>query len=93
MNGAAGISLAALLVLGAAAGEAATYLGEAQRLGEGTVRSYVELGAGGAPQAIRFLVDESAFKGLPPLRNMTSRCFDLNGNGKIDDSNECEGDL
>ncbi len=93
MNGAAGISLAALLVLGAAAGEAATYLGEAQRLGEGTVRTYAKLGAGGAPQAIGFLVDESAFKGLPPLRNMTSRCFDLNGNGKIDDSSECEGDL
>lgn len=93
MNGAAGISLAALLVLGAAAGEAATYLGEAQRLGEGTVRTYAELGAGGAPQAIGFLVDESAFKGLPPLRNMTSRCFELNGNGKIDDSSECEGDL
>ena len=93
MNGAAGIGLAALVVLGAAAGEAATYLGQPQRLGEGTVRTYAEIGAGGAPQAIGFLIDESAFRGLPPLRNMTSRCFDLNGNGKIDDSSECEGDL
>lgn len=93
MNAAAGIGLAALLALSAAAGEAATYLGEAQRLGEGTVRTYAEIGADGAPQAIGFLIDESAFRGLPPLRNMTSRCFDLNGNGKIDDSSECEGDL
>ncbi len=93
MNGAAGISLAALVVLGAAAGEAATYLGEPQRLGEGTVRTYAEIGAGGAPEAIGSVIDESAFRGLPPLRNMTSRCFDLNGNGKIDDSSECEGDL
>ena len=93
MNGALGYGLAALLALSAAAGEAATYLGEPQRLGEGTVRTYAEIGAGGVPEAIGILIDESAFRGLPPLRNTTSRCFDLNGNGKIDDSSECEGDL
>jgi hypothetical protein len=93
MNRAVGFALAALVALGGAASEAATLLGEPQRMGEGTARTYAEIGADGAPQAIGILISELGFRGLPQLRNTSSRCFDLNGNQRIDDRSECEGDL
>lgn len=86
-----GLALAASLF--AVAAEAATLLGEAQRMGNGTVRSYMELGADGKPMALGVAMSAEAFDGLPALRNTTSRCFDLNKNGRIDDRTECEGDM
>lgn len=97
MKPAVGFALAGLLALGGAAatGEAgaATVYGEPQVMGEGSVRTYAEMGADGAPQAIGVVISELGFRGLPQLRNTTSRCFDLNGNQRIDDRSECEGDL
>jgi hypothetical protein len=62
-------------------------------MGDGTVRTYVDLDSAGKPAVIGIELSEGALAGLPPLKNATSRCFDLNGNGKIDGAGECEGDL
>jgi hypothetical protein len=90
---AAACGLAMMIGFGATGAQSATLLGEAHRMGQDTVRSYVDVDAAGAPTAIGILFGGSALRGLPPERNTTSRCFDLNDNGKIDDKTECEGDL
>lgn len=88
-------AVSTLLIVGPGArlGAAATYLGEAQRMGEGSVRTYVDVDQTDRPTAIGIRFTEQAFAGLPPLKNATSRCFDLNDNGAIDGTSECEGDL
>ncbi|MEE8188356.1 MAG: hypothetical protein V3T80_04030 [Kiloniellales bacterium] len=82
------------LILGMISSEsrAATVQGESQKIGAGDVRVYAELGGDGKPGAIGVVFSDGAFEGLPASRNKTSRCFDLNGNGRIDDQGECEGD-
>lgn len=69
-----------------------TYYGEPEVMGNGTARTYVRLDSNGAPIAIGVIFPKSLLEGLPAKRNNTSRCYDLNGNGKIDDHDECEGD-
>jgi hypothetical protein len=88
------ISLGLAWIIGLASPDsrAATLLGDAQKIGAGEVRSYAELDAGGTPTAIGILFGPGAFVGLPHQRNATSRCFDLNENGRIDETGECEGD-
>jgi hypothetical protein len=88
-----GLGFAMLAGLAASASAATTLLGEALDMGEGEVRSYVDLDADGRPTAIGAVLGERALTGLPPLKNATSRCFDLNDNGRIDGASECEGDL
>lgn len=88
----AGLSLVLVVGLGSTASWAAALLGDTQEMGTGEVRSYVELDAGGIPAAIGILFGPGAFVGLPHRRNTTSRCFDLNENGRIDETGECEGD-
>ena len=94
-TGALRAAVGTLMIIGSGVGPsaAATLLGEAQTLGEGTVQTYVEVDATDRPTAIGILFTEPAFAGLPPLKNATSRCFDLNENGTIDGASECEGDL
>ena len=58
----------------------------------GQVESYAEIGAGGVPQQIGIVFSKDALAGLPPEPNRHSRCFDLDGNGQINDSGECDGD-
>lgn len=77
--------------VGEAAGK--IYLSDPQPMGEGELRTYAEVDAEGRPAAIGVLLTETALAGLPPLRNATSRCFDLNGNARVDGPGECEGDL
>ena len=89
---ATGLGLAVVLGLASPECRAASLLGEAEKLGAGEVRSYAELDAGGKPTAIGILFGAGAFDGLPSARNTTSRCFDLNKNGRIDETGECEGD-
>lgn len=67
--------------------------GPAHSLGDGQVRSFAVYGVDDEPLAIGVLMDEAALDRLPPQANNTSRCFDINGNGKIDTRGECEGDL
>lgn len=69
-----------------------TYYGEPEALGKGTARTYVSLDAKGAPIAIGVIFPKTLLEGLPAKRNHTSRCFDKNGNGKMDENGECEGD-
>ena len=89
----AAFAAVATLALAGGPGGAETLLGEPREMGEGTVRTYVDLDAGGRPTVIGIVLSEGALIGLPPLKNATSRCFDLDGSGAIDGSRECEGDL
>ena len=66
--------------------------GPAQSLGKGDVQAFVDFAKDGQPLAYGILVDRAAFDGLPPERNRTSRCFDVNDNGTLDMPDECEGD-
>lgn len=72
--------------------QAATLLGKARTMGNGTVRTYAEVNSANKPTAIGLTISAGAFKGLPSKRNRTSRCADLNKNGRIDAKGECEGD-
>ena len=76
----------------AAPADAGKVYSEAQRLGDGFAQVYAELDAEGAPQAIGVSFDPGLLEGLPAMPNTTSRCFDKNGNGRIDDHGECNGD-
>jgi hypothetical protein len=62
-----------------------------QKLGNGWARAYVALDADGAPLALGVSLDKDALEGLPKEPDPTSRCFDRNGNGKIE-RDECVGD-
>lgn len=90
--GVMGVGLVAAMVLSASPSEGATLEGDALEMGEGSIRAYVDVGGDGKPAAIGVVFGESALRGLPPERNRTSRCYDLNGNGRIDEQGECEGD-
>jgi hypothetical protein len=88
----AGLGLLLIVGLVSPASRAATLLGDAQEMGTGELRSYAELDASGALIAIGIRFGPDAFDGLPAYRNTMSRCFDLNENGRIDETGECEGD-
>jgi len=88
----AAMSIAVLVAAPAQAARDSVQFGEKQRLGNGTVRTYIVSGSGGKPTAIGISFTAGALQGLPPEPNKTSRCFDLNKNGRIDDHGECEGD-
>ena len=87
------IGAAALVVCAAepAAFDAAVY-GEPQKLGDGVARVYAELDAEGAPVRLGVTFDPGLLTGLPDMPNTYSRCFDKNGNGKIEPHGECNGD-
>jgi hypothetical protein len=88
------IGVAALAAWGTAAALAdpVTVYSEARRLGEGFAQVYAELDGTGAPQVIGVSFDRGMLEGLPAMPNTWSRCFDKNGNGRIDDHGECNGD-
>ncbi len=90
---ACGIFSITVLLAGCAKTESgsAIYYGDAQELGEGSVRTWLETRDDGTPKTIGVEMMKSALSGLPEKRNKTSRCFDVNGNGVLDDM-ECEGD-
>ena len=84
---------AAAIVLSSAsqisAGELA---GASAPLGQGTVESYAMIGADGVPVEIGIVFSKGALDGLPPEPNRTSRCVDLDGDGHINATGECDGD-
>lgn len=85
----------AIVAVGAAADRAAqaeTLFGKAQALGKGTAKAYAVTGADGKPTAIGVAFKAGLLDGLPPERNKTSRCADLDKNGRINDKGECDGD-
>jgi len=91
----AGGSLVAVIVVALLAAwgpwSSRTYLGMAQRIGSGTVRSYVTLRSGGAPAAVGVALTAGALEDLPARRNTHSRCFDTDGSGHHT-AHECIGD-
>jgi hypothetical protein len=68
-----------------------TLRGQAQRIGAGTVQSFVTLDARGAPLSVGVTLDGGALEQLPQAPNTVSRCFDLDGNGRHS-RYECMGD-
>jgi hypothetical protein len=92
-----GLGVAALLTgLGLAlsaetTGHERTLSGRIEKMGGGTVQSFVRLDGDGAPLAIGVTLSAGALEQLPPVPNSVSRCFDLNGDGKHT-GHECIGD-
>jgi hypothetical protein len=68
-----------------------TLRGGAEKIGAGTVQSFVTLDQSGATRTIGVTVSAGALEQLPPVPNTVSRCFDLDGNGKHT-GHECLGD-
>src|SRR5262245_20021044 len=64
---------------------------KAQKVGNGWARVYVAVRGDGHPLALGVSLDKDALEGLPKEPNLTSRCFDKNGNGKME-HDECLGD-
>jgi hypothetical protein len=62
-----------------------------QKVGNGWARTYVALDANGSALALGASMDKDALEGLPKEPDLTSRCFDKNGNGKME-MDECIGD-
>jgi hypothetical protein len=90
-----GVAAAAATVLGVApaavVAEPKVIATKPQKVGNGWARTYVALDANGAPLALGVSLDKAALEGLPAEPNATSRCFDKNGNGRMD-VHECIGD-
>jgi hypothetical protein len=61
------------------------------RVGGGTARLFLEVGAEGAPQVLGIKLTDQALGGLAQRMNTTSRCWDKNGDGTVSHG-ECLGD-
>jgi hypothetical protein len=72
-------------------GRERTLRGQVEKIGAGTVQSFVTLDPGGVPTAIGVMMSAAALEQLPPVPNTVSRCFDLDGNGRHT-GHECIGD-
>jgi hypothetical protein len=68
------------------------HYGAPVEIGNGTVRTYLAFDAAGKPMELGILMGADALEALPAEPSTSGRCFDLNGNGRIDESGECEGD-
>jgi hypothetical protein len=87
----AGLILLGFLVGNPVSANSETLQGAAQKMGQGSIRTYVELAANGKPIAIGLLFSAQLLAGLPARKNATSRCFDKNKDGRFV-PDECEGD-
>ena len=84
-------TVAMAFVANVVASEGKVVTTEPQKLGNGSARVYVALNDDGSPRAIGIRLDKGALAGLPREPNATSRCFDRDGDGKIE-PDECIGD-
>ncbi len=75
-----------------AAGTERTLRGNVEKMGAGTVQSFVTRDSRGTPTAIGVTLSAGALKQLPAAPNTVSRCYDLDGNGRHT-GHECIGDL
>lgn len=90
--------LAAPLALGAVLGAGGpdpdpgrTVAGPPAAVGQGTARTWVTFAAGGAPSSLGVAFSAGAMRGLAQQMNLTSRCFDKDGDGRLVHG-ECLGD-
>jgi len=72
-------------------GHERTLRGRVEKMGAGTVQSFVTLDPSGAPTAIGVTMSAGALEQLPPVPNTVSRCFDLDRDGRHT-GHECIGD-
>jgi len=63
--------------------------GAQANLGDGVVASYAEFDSSGKPKAIGVAFSAAALASLPTAASDGHRCFDANGDGKIDLATEC----
>ena len=82
----------ALLAAGSASASMTVY-SQAQKLGDGFAQLYAELDGNGAPRVLGVSFHKGLLENLPTVPNNYSRCFDKNGNGRIDPKGECNGDF
>jgi hypothetical protein len=87
----AALTAISLAVSAARSSREHTLLGTAQEIGAGTVQSFVKVASNGAPVAIGVTLSQGALERLPGMPNTTSRCFDMDGNGRYN-GHECMGD-
>jgi hypothetical protein len=90
------LGIVALLSLGLilsaeVTGHDRTLRGRVEKIGAGTVQSFLTLDPSGVPLAIGVTLSAGALEQLPPVPNTVSRCFDLDGNGRHT-GHECMGD-
>ena len=90
------LGVAALLSIGLVlsaevTGHEQTLRGRVEKIGAGTVQSFLTLDPSGAPLAIGVTLSAGGFEQLPAVPNTVSRCFDLDGNGRHT-GHECMGD-
>ena len=71
------------------ASRATRYLSAPASLGGGTITSYAEVDATGKPMAIGVVFPAATLASLPTAPSDGHRCFDANGDGKIDLATEC----
>jgi hypothetical protein len=70
----------------------AVHYGMPVKMGNGDIRTYVAFDAAGLPVELGVLMGGESLDGLPAERSTHGRCFDMNGNGRIDGQGECKGD-
>ena len=90
--GVAAVLAFGLFVSAAVTGKEQTIRGRVEKIGSGTVQSFVTLDPSGAPTIIGVEISAGALEELPPVPNTVSRCYDLDGNGKHT-GHECIGDV
>ncbi|KOU33013.1 DUF5602 domain-containing protein [Streptomyces sp. WM6378] len=65
--------------------------GPAQDLGNGNLRSYTQTNQDGTPYAVGVTFTRDALAGLPTDMNDRHHCYDVNGDGRVDQDTECVG--
>ena len=85
-------SVALLILPATGSAESNIHYGAPVDAGRGTMRTYLAFDSTGKPMELGILIDADALQGLPTGHSTSGRCFDVNGNGRIDASGECEGD-
>lgn len=83
--------LVAAMLLPSPGAEAMQAEGSAAPLGSGFVTTFAETDDDGTPRVVGVRFEATALEGLAAARNLTSRCFDLDGDAKIG-AQECDGD-
>lgn len=76
----------------AASAATSTYSGEPVPLGNGAVSTYLTLTDDAGPVAIGVRMTEASLEGLPAEPNNTNRCYDVNGDGRMEAGVECVGE-
>ncbi|MEV6210508.1 hypothetical protein [Kitasatospora sp. NPDC051914] len=71
-------------------GPCASY-GAPSALGNGNVRTYAQQEPNGKPLSIGFVFPKSTLQNLPTTMTDQHHCYDINGNGAIDEHTECMG--